>query len=194
MRGGVWSDLGDTTKALADLDEAIRLDPASGVSWSNRGLVRARRGDLDGALADCEEAVRLTPTDAVALNNRGWVQRLRRQYAAAVADYEAAIKCDPKHPNAYKNLAWLRATCEEEHYRDGRLAVELATNAWELAGDANPAWVEIVAAAHAQVGDFDAAVEWQERWRERCPSEQRAAQAERVTTYRAGRAYRERLA
>lgn len=47
--------------ALADFDEAIRLNPESGDSYNGRGYARALLGQVDEATADAEEALKRGP-------------------------------------------------------------------------------------------------------------------------------------
>ena len=56
-------------------------------------------------------------------------------------------------------LAWLLATCAVEGLRDGKKAVELATKACELAESKDPRMITTLAAALAESGEFDRAVE-----------------------------------
>jgi len=64
---------------------------------------------------------------------------------------------------AFNDLAWLLATCPEESLRDGRRAVELATRSCELTEWKGAGTLGTLAAAYAETGDFDKAVEWQEK-------------------------------
>ena len=52
---------GDNDRAIADFNEAIRLDPKSSLTFRNRGDAYTDKGDHDRALADYSEAIRLDP-------------------------------------------------------------------------------------------------------------------------------------
>ena len=60
-------------------------------------------------------------------------------------------------------VAWLLATCDQDSVRDGPRALGEATIACNLTQWKDPRSLESLAAAHAEVGDFDAAVQWQTR-------------------------------
>jgi tetratricopeptide (TPR) repeat protein len=83
-------------RALADLDEAIRIDPAYACSYANRGRVYAGRGDTDRAMTDYDEAIRLDPSFALAFNNRGNAWLVKGDTVHAMADLNTAIKLDPQ--------------------------------------------------------------------------------------------------
>jgi hypothetical protein len=61
-------------------------------------------------------------------------------------------------PQALNDLAWRLATSSNPEVRDGRTAVRLSERAVELTGRKNPNLMDALAAAHAEVGQFDQAV------------------------------------
>jgi tetratricopeptide (TPR) repeat protein len=56
-----WSTQKQYERAIADYDEAIRLDPKSAAVYYSRGRCREARGDPKGAKVDYSEAARLDP-------------------------------------------------------------------------------------------------------------------------------------
>src|SRR6266567_3870887 len=82
--------------ALADYNEAIRLDPKSALALSDRGVAYGNKGDYDRALADLNEAIRLDPKSAHAFRNRDIVYAYKGDYERAIADLNEAIRLNPK--------------------------------------------------------------------------------------------------
>ena len=62
---------GDNDSAIADYNEAIRLDPKISRGLSSTGAVAyMHKGDNDRAIADYNEAIRLDPKDDDATQSR----------------------------------------------------------------------------------------------------------------------------
>jgi tetratricopeptide (TPR) repeat protein len=192
-RGIAWSHKKDYDRAIADFNEAIRLDPNDATAYNNRGWAWSNKKDYDRAIADYSEAIRLDPKYALAYNNRGWAWSNKKDYDRAIADYNEAIRLDPKFASAYNAVAWLRATCPEEKYRDGKKAVESATKACELSEWKERNHLDTLAAAYAEIGDFDHAVEWQQKTIALSPSTDAnlSAYKERLALYKDKKPYRQ---
>lgn len=77
--------------ALADFDEAIRLDPRHDRALNNRSLIQP---DEEKALADIGEAIRIAPR-ASYYNNRAHILTRRGDHKGALSDYSRAVELDP---------------------------------------------------------------------------------------------------
>src|SRR5205085_7158700 len=84
--------------AIADYDDAIRLDPDMGLAYNNRCLTRAIAGhDLVAALADCDIALKLMPSNADVCDTRGFIYLKLGDPAIAITEYNAGLEADPNH-------------------------------------------------------------------------------------------------
>jgi len=66
---------GELDGAMADIEQAIRLNPKNAMAYANRATAKEVMGDLDGAIADYSRAIKLNPRYVAAYNNRGDVKR-----------------------------------------------------------------------------------------------------------------------
>ncbi len=97
----------------------------------------------------------------------------RGEYKQALADFDLLISRHPEQSQGYNNRAWLRATARDDSIRNGELAIADATKAAELQeiqqGDMHSI-LDTLAAAHAEAGQFDKAVEHQQSAIDQAPS------------------------
>ena len=92
---------------------------------------------------------------------------------------------------ALNGRAWLRATCPDETYRDGAKAIEDATKACELTGWNDLYCLDTLAAAFAEAGQFDKAVECQEKAIELAPDDEKEDLGTRHKLYQERQPYRD---
>ncbi len=85
----------DSSRAIADISEAIKLDPKNTRYYSERAGSYRAAGQLDLALADFNELIRLEPKDDGGYMNRGQVFAEKGDYARAIADCNEAIRLAP---------------------------------------------------------------------------------------------------
>ena len=101
--------LKDVKAALADLEEAVALDPESAAALAARGLLHERAGRDKTALQDLTRAVQLAPADPDVLTARAGYHARAKNAAAAMADFNAAIAADDKNAAAYNGRGTLYA-------------------------------------------------------------------------------------
>ncbi len=96
-RGNAHINKRDYDRALADLNEAVRIDPRNGVAFSNRGYAHYNKRAYDAAIADFTRSIEINPKYVNSWSLRGLTRGAMRDYATAIADYNEALKIEPDH-------------------------------------------------------------------------------------------------
>lgn len=81
--------------AIADFDQAVRLEPKLAKRYYNRGAAHFEADQDRLALADFDEALRLDPADRLALEARGELDLLDGREAAGGRDFDQAARLAP---------------------------------------------------------------------------------------------------
>lgn len=200
-RGQCWLDLGRVDKAIADFTVAIQDTPEGPISlasqviaYDNRANAWNLKSEFDKAISDATEAIRLAPTDAYAYGVRAAAWAGKKQFEKARADCETSQRLSPKASLGYMRVGRLLATSPNENCRDGQKAIEFAVKGNELAGGKMTSVLDTLAAAYAETGDFEKAVEWQTKALAGASSKRdRANYEERLDLYKSGKPYRQKL-
>jgi tetratricopeptide (TPR) repeat protein len=100
IRGNLRDDIGDRDGALADYDQAIRLNPSSSV-YHDRGILWQRMGAFDKAIVDFDRAVRFTFSEPGIYIDRGFVWFQKGRHDRAAADFDRAVKIDAEFAEFY---------------------------------------------------------------------------------------------
>jgi Zn-dependent protease with chaperone function len=151
----------------------------------------------DQRIAACSSAIasgKLTgPQLATALGSRGLLEAAYSMHEAAVEDLDRALGSGSRDPEIYNTLAWIMATSPRDAVRNAQRARELALTACELTRYQEPNFIDTLAAANAEAGDFNEAMQLQKKALESPKFDQRFGKEarDRLALYAAGRPYRE---
>lgn len=164
-RGTLYKDIGEYKRAIEDLSRYIALSPGDARGYIYRGFSYQALKETDRAILDLSEAIGLKPGNGEGYVLRGNTYFETGNYNLAMADFEKAVQLSPKNASAHQALAWFYAACPNGDFRDGIKAVKFAEKALEAEKDDKPRsmLLEILAAAHAEIGNFQRAVEIQEQ-------------------------------
>jgi S1-C subfamily serine protease/Tfp pilus assembly protein PilF len=100
-RAALYARLRLGSRAAADCDAALKLDPKSVAALVERACARFLNGDAGGAVADCDAALALDAKCVAALVGRAAALAAKGEHDRAIADCDAAIKSDPKCATAF---------------------------------------------------------------------------------------------
>ncbi len=162
---------GDSTAALAILQEMRDADPSDPEVLSNRGEIYRMRTNLTASIADHNAAIELgipayekkPKTLSFLYFRRGAAYLAADEAELGLADFEEAISLDDKTVPARNALAWTLCTHPDTSLHEPARAIELATKACELSGWKIAATIDTLAAAHAAAGNFEQAIIEQEK-------------------------------
>ena len=126
-RGVAYNGMDQNDKALADLDQAIKLKPKAARAWYQRGNVHSDLAKFDAAIADYDQAVSLKSKHARAYANRCRARALaNKELDKALADCNQSLKLKSKDNGralAARGLVHLRNGAPEKAIADLDLAV-----------------------------------------------------------------------
>jgi tetratricopeptide (TPR) repeat protein len=95
FRAKAHGQTGDLDRCLADIEEAVRLDPANAFAVGALGDVHLARKDYQHALAAYTKAASLDPDNALIFIGRGLVHIATGDLDRAMADFEQANRLQP---------------------------------------------------------------------------------------------------
>jgi tetratricopeptide (TPR) repeat protein len=183
-RGIAFRNFGKPGSAVKDFDKAIeictRLIESAGrqdlvvdlaMEHDNRRHALIDLGKTEDAIQDSEMAIkiytRLVETDGL------------EEFADDLAD-------------VLKDLAWLHATCPDEKFRNGTRAVDLALHHCKLVGWTNFDSLDTLAAAYAEMGEFDSAVKWEVKALNLAPEDAKEELGARLKLFQSTKPFRDK--
>jgi len=187
---------GKLEEAREHTAEAVRLDPDLALAQNNLGVILFRLRKPAEAVASCREAVRLKPDMAQYHRNLAVALQECGQVEEADAEYQEVTRLQPGWEQAVNTAAWFRATARQRQLRHGAEALHLAKQACGATSGRQPEFLDTLAAAYAETGQFDDAVRTAQKALELAASasqEELAQQiARRLRSYKARQPYHQK--
>jgi len=175
---------GDAPRAAANLAEALRLKPNYPEARLNFALALQSVGHLDDSIENYKIFLRSEPRSLQAHLGLGNALMIKGQGKEALEHFRTAIQIDPKSAAATARLAWVLATDKDASIRNGQEALRLAEEACRLTKTNDVQAVNALAAAYAEVGQFDLAVRTAEQALEQATSKGQTAFVPLIETLR----------
>jgi tetratricopeptide (TPR) repeat protein len=109
--GWAYSMLGRTEEAIAECQEAIRVDPDYGNPYNDIGAYLIDQGKLDDAIPYLEQALAAERYECPFFPhfNLGRVWERKGRWRRAIEEYETALRLNPAYTLAERRLHRLRA-------------------------------------------------------------------------------------
>ncbi len=151
--------LGRAPEAIAAFRRALELKPNDSRAELRLGSALTTAGNAREGIPHLERATALAPTNAEAWNHLAIAYSVERRFADAIRTLQTAVNQVPDEASLAANLAWLLATGPDPALRDGRRAVAIAEPLCRRTNGNDVAALDALAAAYAESGRFDEAVE-----------------------------------
>lgn len=159
---------GDFDGARQKLNAALQVDPKFWEAIYYRGELDFQQHRYETTLQDCAEILRMKPNQAGAVLLRVRVNAKLGRNDECLRELDEVISHGTKKEpatlvQAYEMRAWLRATSPDADVRNGKQALSDAKEACKLSHDSDPLSLDAMAAAYAELNDFESAVDAEDR-------------------------------
>jgi tetratricopeptide (TPR) repeat protein len=135
-RGMGFQHLRDTTQAISDYQQALKLAPDNSLAQHNLAILSGFRGKLKETEAMLTEAIEQKPDLPYSYAERGHVRMRQQNWKGALSDFDKAISIDPADPDD-----WLNRGLVKEKLKDLSGALNDITQAIKLKSDFEKAWL-----------------------------------------------------
>ena len=150
---------GGNKDAIFHYEEALRANPNHVKAHENLGVILSRQGRYNSAIAHFSEVLRINPDDADVHYNIALTLDLQGRIENSITEYREVLRLEPNMLEALDNLAWIFATSKNPNFRNAAEAVKLAEKACALTAHEQPLMLDTLAAAYAESGRFDNALQ-----------------------------------
>lgn len=114
LRGDIRISMGDTSEAIKDFNEALRLQPDNPFAYRRRGVARSSEENYQNALEDLNKAIALQPDNAYAYVDRGIVLAMMGNRKAFIQDFDRALRLEPDSAAIYNKRGTARSILQDD--------------------------------------------------------------------------------
>lgn len=153
-------DAGRFAEAAADVNWVLSREPKNGPALALSVSSLEDSGDLAGAIAAARTLAELPSRSPQDVHDRAYARMKLGRYADALRDFEEYYRATrvSEPPYAAVALAYLLAGAPDDAVRDGKRALTLIQEAERVEGEKRSFFYVASAAAHAEAGQFEQAV------------------------------------
>lgn len=149
-------------QAMESLGKAIELDPLSQDYKALKSIGLCELARLEEASALVESVLAVDPDSATAITAQIKLCLYQKEYAQGIALLRQQMERVPHQSGAYIELAGLLVSCPDAEFRNADEAFAIADQLQSFELPIEPSRLSILAAAHAEKGDFDQAIATQQ--------------------------------
>ena len=88
-------------EAIAEFNNAIKINPGSANAYYGLGFIYDKKGDLDKAVANFSKAIEIDPALTDAYYNRGFAYYKKGSFDQSISDYGKVIELSPNSADAF---------------------------------------------------------------------------------------------
>lgn len=192
--GVLLARTGRLDDAIDTLRAAVELDTSSADARVNLATALDASGRFVDSIPHYQQLLAAHP-NAVEIRARLARALLEvANYGDASAEFTRVVQQNPRDARSLMVLAWLLATCPDDTVRNGQQALQITQGLHRQTDGNDPVVLDVLAAAHAETGDFELARQHAKRsielLRNRQPALQKAM-ADRLQQYQTQQPHRD---
>jgi len=194
LRSALYKTNGQFALEARDESAFIATHPKDSMGYFISAIMSYGQHQYAAAIEDLNHSIALAPHPTLDYECRAVIYTKVGKPELAIADWRRVLDKQPKTAYEYNTHAWILATCPIAEVRNGKQAVEFATEACKTTGWKNAKYLDTLAAAYAEQGEFADATRWEKQaLAALAPSDKTIAAGmhERRALYEAGRPYRD---
>jgi tetratricopeptide (TPR) repeat protein len=149
---------GNLVEGTKHLREALRLKPGNAETEFNLALALNQQEQWSEAAGFFTETMGNHPNDPNAHYEFAVALAHLKRTREAMSQYAAALLIQPDFPDALDGLAWILSTDANPAFRNGMEAVKMSEQACTLTSRNDPVKLKTLAAAYAETGRFEDAI------------------------------------